>query len=195
MEALEFDEAAFFAEIGARPGAMEPGVRLLESLWLRPTLEINGIWGGYTGPGGKTVIPSAAHAKITCRLGPGQVPARGRRRGGGASARTLPGLRRRGDQTQRVGTPAYAVPEDDRFLAAVERVVERVHGQKPVRVGIGGTLPISAMVKRDDGHGDGHASYAIADEQIHAPNEFFRLSSFDDGLRAWTGFLAEAASA
>ena len=74
MEALGFDEAAFFDEIGARPGAMEPGVRLLESLWLRPTLEVNGIWGGYTGPGGKTVIPAEAHAKITCRLGPGQHP-------------------------------------------------------------------------------------------------------------------------
>ena len=74
MEELRFDEAAFFAEIGARPGAIEPGVRLLESLWLRPTLEVNGIGGGYDGPGGKTVIPCEARAKITCRLGPGQVP-------------------------------------------------------------------------------------------------------------------------
>ena len=64
MEALGFDEAKFFAEIGAVPGAIEPGVRLLESLWLRPTIEVNGLTGGYQGVGGKTVIPATASAKI-----------------------------------------------------------------------------------------------------------------------------------
>ncbi len=195
MEALGFDEAAFFAEIGARPGAMEPGVRLLESIWLRPTLEINGMWGGYTGPGGKTVIPSEAHAKLTSRLGPGQEPDHVF----DAVARHLhancPAYADLTIDRSRDGTPAYAVPEDDRFLAAVERVIERVHGQKPVRVGIGGTLPVSPMVKRILGLETVTLSYAIADEQIHAPNEFFRLSSFDDGLRAWTELFEEAARA
>jgi len=193
MEALGFDEAAFFAEIGARPGAMEPGVRLLESLWLRPTLEVNGIWGGYTGPGGKTVIPSEAHAKITCRLGPGQAP---RAVGDAVEAHLRAHCPPYADievQRSRSGTPAYAIPEDDPFLEAAERVIERVHGEKPVRVGIGGTLPISAMIKEILGLETVTLSYAIADEQIHAPNEFFRLSSFDDGLRAWTELLAEAA--
>ena len=194
MEALGFDQAAFFAEIGARPGAMEPGVRLLESLWLRPTLEVNGLWGGYTGPGGKTVIPAEAHAKLTCRLGPGQVP-------NSVASAVEAHLRAHCPpyadievHRARDGTPAYAVPEDNRFLAAVERVVEAVHGQPPVRVGIGGTLPVSAMVKEILGLETVVLSYAIADEQMHAPNEFFRLSSFDDGLRAWTKLLAEAAS-
>ncbi len=195
MDALGFDEDAFFAEIGARPGAMEPGVRLLESLWLRPTIEVNGLWGGYTGPGGKTVIPAAAHAKLTCRLGPGQVPDRvvdavERHLRAQMPAYAELGFERLGD-----GTPAYAIPEDDRFLAAVERVIERVHGEKPVRVGIGGTLPVSPMVKQLLGLETVTLSYAIADEQIHAPNEFFRLSSFDDGLRAWTALFDEAARA
>lgn len=195
MEALGFDEAAFFAEVGARPGAMEPGVRLLESLWLRPTLEVNGLWGGYTGPGGKTVIPSEAHAKITCRLGPGQMPTRV---GDAVEAHLRAHCPAYADievQRSRNGTAAYAIPEDDRFLAIVERVIERVHGQKPVRVGIGGTLPVSPMVKEILGLETVMLSYAIADEQIHAPNEFFRLSSFDDGLRAWTRLLEEAAAA
>ena len=194
MEALGFDEAAFFAEIGARPGAMEPGVRLLESLWLRPTLEVNGLWGGYTGPGGKTVIPSAAHAKLTCRLGPGQSP---KAVGDAVEAHLRAHCPPYADievLRSRDGTAAYATPEDDRYLAAVERVIERVHGEKPVRVGIGGTLPVSPMVKQILGLETVTLSYAIADEQIHAPNEFFRLSSFDDGLRAWTELLAEAAA-
>ena len=195
MEALQFDEAAFFSDIGARPGAMEPGVRLLESLWLRPTLEVNGIWGGYTGPGGKTVIPAEAHAKITCRLGPGQVPGRVGDVVEAHLRAQCPAYADIDVQRSRGGTAAYAVPADDRFLAAVERVVERVHGEKPIRVGVGGTLPISPMVKEILGLETVMLSYATADEQIHAPNEFFRLSSFDDGLRAWTGLLEEAATA
>ena len=195
MEALGFDEDAFFNEVGARRGAMEPGVRLLESLWLRPTVEVNGMWGGYTGPGGKTVIPSEAHAKLTCRLGPGQVP---QHVGDALEAHLRAHCPAYADITierLRGGTPAYACPEDDRFLAAVERVIERVHGEKPIRVGIGGTLPVSPMVKQSLGLETVTLSYAIADEQIHAPNEFFRLSSFDDGLRAWAALFEEAARA
>jgi acetylornithine deacetylase/succinyl-diaminopimelate desuccinylase-like protein len=193
MEELAFDEAAFFADIGARPGAMEPGVRLLESLWLRPTLEVNGIWGGYTGPGGKTVIPCAAHAKITCRLGPGQVPENVGDRVEAHLRAHLPGFADLEVSRPRDGTSAYATPEDDRFLLAVERVIERVHGQKPVRVGIGGTLPVSSMIKEGLGLETVVLSYAIADENIHAPNEFFRLASFDEGVRAWVELLGEMA--
>ena len=110
-------------------------------------------------------------------------------------ARTCPPTPTSRSTASRDGTPAYAIPEDDRFLAAVERVIEHVHGEKPVRVGIGGTLPVSPMVKQHLGLETVTLSYAIADEQIHAPNEFFRLTSFDDGLRAWTRLFSEAAHA
>ncbi len=193
MEALGFDEAAFFTEIGAKPGAIEPGARLLESLWLRPTLEVNGLWGGYQGPGGKTVIPAAAHAKITCRLGPGQNPEKVSAAVDAHLRAHLPAWAELTVDHERKGTPAYAVPEDDRFLLAVERVIASVHGQKPLRVGVGGTLPISAMAKERLGLETVMLSYAIADERIHAPNEFFRLSSFDDGLVAWARLLPELA--
>jgi acetylornithine deacetylase/succinyl-diaminopimelate desuccinylase-like protein len=193
MHALGFDEAGFFADIGARAGAMEPGVSLLESLWFRPTLEVNGMAGGYDGPGGKTVIPCEARAKITCRLGPGQVPAKV----GDAVAAHLrarcPAWVDLEIRRERDGTAAYAVPEDDPHLAAVERVIEQVHGSRPLRVGVGGTLPISAMAKETLGLETVMLSYAIADERIHAPNEFFRLSSFDDGLAAWARLLPELA--
>ncbi|MBU6499112.1 MAG: dipeptidase [Rhodospirillales bacterium] len=189
MQALGFDEAAFFRDIGARPGAQEPGVGLLESLWFRPTLEINGIAGGYDGPGVKTVIPCTARAKLTCRLGPGQDPAR-------VVAAVAAHLRAHCPSWVDLevaeaadGTPAYAVPENDPYLAIVEQVIADIHGSRPLRVGIGGTLPISAMAKTLLGLETVMLSYAIADEQIHAPNEFFRLSSFDEGLAAWASFL------
>ena len=194
MAALGFDEEKFFEEVGARPGAMEPGVRLLESLWLRPTVEVNGITAGYQGPGGKTVIPCTASAKLTCRLGPGQNPRAAAEAVAAQLRGACPAWADIEIEMSRDGTPAYAVPEDDRFLAAIERVIEQVHGQKPLRVGIGGTLPISAMVKQQLGLETVMLSYAIADENIHAPNEFFRLASFDDGLRAWARALPELAT-
>ena len=186
MDELAFDEAAFFAEIGARPGAMEPGVRLLESLWFRPTLEVNGMIGGYTGPGGKTVIPHEASAKITCRLGPGQDPRHVFDTVSSHLRAHCPPWAYLEIVDPEHGARAYVVPEDDPHLAVVERVIADVHGKSPVRVGVGGTLPISSMVKEALGLETVTLSYAIADERIHAPNEFFRLASFDEGLSAWT---------
>lgn len=195
MDALGFDEVKFFADIGARPGAGEPGYRLLEQIWLRPTIEVNGIGGGYQGAGGKTVIPKEAMAKITCRLGPGQDP-----KAAGAAVeahlrRHLPAWADLEITHGRGGSAAYAVPDDDPFQAAIERTMESVHGRKPLRVGVGGTLPISAMVKQALGLETVMLSYAIADENIHAPNEFFRMQSFHEGLRAWAQVLPELAKA
>ena len=195
IHALALDEAAFLAEIGARPGAGEPGVPVLEAIWFRPTVEINGITAGYQGAGSKTVIPAEAHAKLTCRLGPGQDPAQ-------VAASVVAHLRAQcpawadlivdnpGD-----GAAAYAVPQDDPFLAAIGRVIADVHGQTPVRVGLGGTLPVASMVKQGLGLETVMLSYAVSDERAHAPNEFFRLASFDDGLKAWARVLPELAAA
>jgi acetylornithine deacetylase/succinyl-diaminopimelate desuccinylase-like protein len=195
IDALALDEAAHLAAIGARPGAGEPGVAMLEALWFRPTVEVNGLTSGYQGRGGKTVIPCEASAKLTCRLGPGQDPLK-------VADAVVAHLRAHcppwADLTvddPRGGTTAYAVPEDDPFLAAVGRVIADVHGEKPVRVGLGGTLPVAAMVKRALGLETVMLSYAVADENAHAPNEFFRLASFDQGLVAWTRVLPELAAA
>ena len=189
MDELNFDEAAFFADIGARPGAMEPGMRMLESLWLRPTLEINGMGAGYQGPGGKTVIPSEAMAKLTCRLGPGQDYKKVALAVAAHLRAHCPDWADLTIDAEKDGAAAYAVPEDDPHLAVIERVLADVHGARPVRVGIGGTLPISSMVKEALGLETVMLSYAIADENIHAPNEFFRLQSFTEGLTAWARVL------
>src|SRR4029077_4186340 len=75
LAALPYDERAYLAQVGAASLFGEPGYTTLERQWTRPTLEVNGMWGGYQGPGQRTVIPSEAHAKITCRLVPDQDPA------------------------------------------------------------------------------------------------------------------------
>jgi len=195
IHALALDEAAFLAEVGARPGAGEAGVPVLEALWFRPTVEVNGITAGYQGAGSKTVIPAEASAKLTCRLGPGQDPAQVAAVVTAHLHAHCPPWADLVVENPGDGAEAYAVPQDDPFLAAVARVIADVHGQAPVRVGLGGTLPVASMVKQALGVETVMLSYAMSDERAHAPNEFFRLSSFDDGLRAWTRVLPELAAA
>jgi len=195
IQALAIDEAAFLAEIGARLGAGEPGVPVLEAIWFRPTVEVNGITAGYQGAGGKTVIPCEASAKLTCRLGPGQDPAQVAAAVAAHLRAHCPAWADLEVDTPNDGAAAYAVPENDPFLAAISRVIADVHGEAPVRVGLGGTLPVASMVKLALGLETVMLSYAVADERAHAPNEFFRLASFDLGLQAWTRVLPELAAA
>ena len=193
MDAIDFDGTAFLAQVGAKPGAAERGVPMLEAMWLRPTLEVNGISGGYAGAGTKTVLPSSASAKITCRLGVGQEP----HAVADAIARHLqahcPATATLTVDQDPGGARAYFVPEDNPALLAVERMMEALHGRKPLHVGSGGTLPIACMVKEILGLETIMVSNAVSDSDAHAPNEFFRISSFDDGLRAWLLLLPELA--
>ncbi len=195
IAAIGFDETKFLGEIGAQPGAGERGVPFLEAMWLRPTLEINGIWGGYQGPGTKTVLPHSASAKITCRLGVGQEPAAVL----DAVERHLhahcPTWATLSVHREPGGATASAVPEDNAALLALERVLQTIHGAKPLHVGVGGTLPISSLIKEHLGMETVMVSAAVSDSNIHAPDEFIRLSSFDDGLRIWLMLLPELAKA
>ncbi len=188
MAAIPFDEAAFFAAIGASPHG-EAGYSTLERLWLRPTLEINGLWGGYIGAGAKTVVPCTAHAKLTTRLVPGQDPDAV----GVAIERHLQAHCPAGVELavtpNHGGTAAYLVPGDHPLLAAVEDSIEASLGSRPVRVRIGATLPLSDIVLRGLGIDTVMLSFSTADEDFHAPNEFFRLSALDEGLSAWVDLL------
>jgi len=193
LAAIGFDEAGFLAEIGAAPGAVERGVGVLEAMWLRPTLEINGIASGYSGPGTKTVLPHAASAKITCRLGIGQEPAAVAAAVERHLVEHCPPYARLAVHRQGHGARAYALPADHPALLGVERMMLALHGERPVRVGVGGTLPISSMIKQHLGMDTVMLSYAVADSAIHAPNEFFRLRSFDQGMAAWALLFPELA--
>ncbi len=186
---IPFDERAYLDSIGVSEGAGEEGYTLLQRNWVRPTLEFNGISGGYTGAGKKTVIPSHASAKITCRLVPGQDPKR------------IPGLieahlKRHAPKGVRVdvhiepgGASSYAIGGNHPGLALSEDVLEGVLGRRPVRVRMGATIPIGEIFKRVLGIDTVFFSFATVDEDYHAPNEFFRLSSLDQGLVAWARYL------
>ena len=194
LAAVPFDEAAWLAGVGATRAWGEADRSVLEKLWLRPTLEINGLWGGYQGEGSKTVLPAEAHAKITCRLVPGQDPRRVQEAVAahlraacpeGATIEIRPGGG---------GAAAYEIAPDHPALATVERVLEEVYGVACFRTRIGGTLPLCSVFKDRLGLDTVPMSFSTADEDFHAPDEFFRVASFDRGLIAWARVFHALAS-
>jgi len=190
IEAIGFDAGRYFAEIGARlPDPLPSGAELLRRQWLEPTLELNGVTGGYAGAGTKTVIPARAGAKITCRLVAGQDP-----------DRVFDALRRHLEQSCPAGfgleitrhgrgSAAAALPPDLPALGVVEDVLEGLYGVRPRRVAMGATIPIGGIFRRTLGIETVFFSFSTADEDFHGPNEFFRLKSFRDGLVAWARVL------
>jgi acetylornithine deacetylase/succinyl-diaminopimelate desuccinylase-like protein len=190
VHAMPFDSARYLQSIGAPGEAGEVGWTLLERMWLRPTLEINGLWGGYQGPGTKTVIPCEAHAKITCRLVPGQRPDEIVARIDAHLQANCPrGVTldvRPGDH----GSEAYEIPGEHPGLALAEQILEEVYGQKALRVRMGATIPIG-LIFRQIGAETVFFSFSTADEDYHAPNEFFRLQRLKDGTRAWARYWQE----
>jgi acetylornithine deacetylase/succinyl-diaminopimelate desuccinylase-like protein len=186
--ALPSDDAGLLAGIGGvRYGDVNYTVRELTTLC--PTVEVNGMWGGYSGAGTKTVLPAEAHAKITMRLAPGMDPRRARQHLVTHLQANVPqGVEltiSRGDG----GTPAPTLPDDHPLLVTASRVQEELHGRKPVPVRAGGTIPISAIFREMLGIDTLTYGLAMPDEDVHAPNEFFRLSSFDEGLKSWPMLL------
>lgn len=188
--ALPFGEKQFFADFGGLEWG-DPTYTVRERTTIRPTIELNGMWGGYTGSGTKTVLPSEAHAKITMRLAPGMDPQRARQKLREHLQSHIPHGVELVLGPEEIGTPAPTLPEDHPLLLAASRVLERLHGQKPVPVRSGGTLPVSAIFREMLGIGTLAFGLAMPDEDVHAPNEFFRLSSFDEGLRSWPMLLSE----
>jgi acetylornithine deacetylase/succinyl-diaminopimelate desuccinylase-like protein len=185
ITALPFDENEYFQRIGAPSGFGEAGYTTLERQWTRPTVEVNGMWGGYEGPGRKTIVPSEAHAKITCRLVPDQDPARivevvARH----LEQHTPRGTRlsiEKGDH----GARAASIPGDHFALKAADRALHEVYGVHPLIVRMGGTVPISELFQRHMNLETLFFSFSTADEDYHAPNEFFRIHRLHEGLEAW----------
>jgi acetylornithine deacetylase/succinyl-diaminopimelate desuccinylase-like protein len=188
IAALPFDETRYLAQLGAPEHFGETGYSTLERQWTRPTLEVNGMWGGYTGPGQKTVIPSEAHAKITCRLVPDQDPAE-------IVALVSQHLERHVAPGTRLEiTPeahgARAAHIDARHFAlrAADAALHDVYGVHPLVVRMGGTVPIAELFQRHMGLDTVFFSFSTADEDYHAPNEFFRIHRLHEGLEAWARY-------
>ncbi|PZM10916.1 dipeptidase [Rhizobium tubonense] len=196
IEAADFDADAYYREIGSsKPDPIKSGRELLIRQWLEPTLEFNGISGGYQGKGTKTVIPSSASAKITCRLIAGQRPehliAVITRH---LKARLPPGFTLDIHQ-HGPGSEAFFVDPKLPALEVAEAVLTELLGQKPLRVAMGATIPIGASFRKHLGKEAIFFSFSTSDEDYHAPNEFFRLANFRIGLTAWAMLLTRLGAA
>jgi acetylornithine deacetylase/succinyl-diaminopimelate desuccinylase-like protein len=186
IAAVGFDAGRYFDEVGApRPEPLPDGETLLTRQWLEPTLELNGIFGGYTGPGTKTVIPASATAKITCRLIAGQRPDHVFAAIRSHVAAHLPSGFSFEFSRHGPGTTAFALDPELPALAVLEDILGEISGRKPLRVAMGATVPIGTVFKEQLGAPTVFFSFSTSDEDYHAPNEFFRLKSFRDGLVAW----------
>lgn len=192
ISAIPYNEKDAFDVIAAHPVG-EMGYSTLERLWMRPTLDVNGMWGGYTGTGSKTVIPNEAFAKLTMRLVPGQDPQTAKLAVINHLRSLLPSyatLEVFGDRGQ---GGAYSVPPGHPLLRAAVSALEHTTGQTPLKVRIGASLPLTEVVSRVLGIDTVMFSFALSDENFHAPNEFFRLSSIPDGLAAWVQIVRQVA--
>jgi acetylornithine deacetylase/succinyl-diaminopimelate desuccinylase-like protein len=188
IQALPFDESAYLNQVGAPEAFGESGYSTLERQWARPTIEVNGMWGGYEGPGQKTVIPSEAHAKITCRLVPDQDPGEI----AALVARHLEAHVPRGTRiTVRVsdhGARPSHIRADHSALKTADSALTAVYRTRPVVVRMGGTVPISEIFQRVMQLDTVFFSFSTADEDYHAPNEFFRIHRLHEGLEAWARY-------
>lgn len=194
IRAAGFDVGRYFDEIGAqRPAPLPSGEELLARQWLVPTLEFNGISGGYAGPGTKTIIPATASAKITCRLVRGQEPDAIREAIAAHLRRVLPSGYRLDIQNHGPGTVAFGLDQNLPALAIAEDVLEPLLGSRPLRVAMGATIPICGVFQKHLGVGTVFFSFSTSDEDYHAPNEFLRLSNFRLGMTAWTRLLQRLA--
>ena len=185
IAALPFDDATYLAQVGAPATFGEPGYSTLERQWTRPTLEVNGMWGGYEGPGQKTVIPTEAHAKITCRLVPDQDPDQIADLVARHLERHAPPGTRLSISPGDHGARPYRIASDHFGLRAASTALSAVYGVPPAVVRMGGTVPISELFKRHMNLDTVFFSFSTADEDFHAPNEFFRVKRFHEGLEAW----------
>lgn len=195
IRVVNFDSGAYFDEIGAaRPEPLPSGEALLTRQWLVPTLEFNGVSGGYAGTGTKTVIPSTASAKITCRLVHGQDPERVFE----AIATHLRSVTPSGYRLEVVdhgpGNAAFSLDPALPGLKAAEDVLEELLGARPLRVAMGATIPIGSVFKKHLGTGTIFFSFSTSDEDYHAPNEFLRLSNFRLGMTAWSRLFERLAA-
>ncbi|MGD8519783.1 MAG: dipeptidase [Desulfobacterales bacterium] len=189
FEAVPYEEDVYKKELGVNELFGEPGYSTYERAWARPTLELNGIWGGYQGEGIKTVIPSKAHAKISCRLVPDQDPEKIGRlliahiekhapKYVKVTAGVIPGL-----------ADPYLIPHDHPGNQAARAVHKELYGKEPYYTRMGGTIPVcGVLLKALDAYAVNFA-FGLKDENVHAPNEFFRLDSFERGQKAYCMLL------
>ncbi len=189
-QSLPFDEADYLAhEVGSTALTGEPEYTVLERLWSRPTLDVHGVMGGFTGAGAKTVIPAKATAKVSLRLVPGMTP-----------ADTFDKLKQYVEEITPRGTTAevrlihsgdpVVIRTDNPFVAAATGAMKDVFGKETVFVRGGGSIPIVGDFERNLGIPTLLMGFGLPDDNLHAPNEKFHLANFYAGIESLVRFFA-----
>ena len=187
---LGFSEHEFLAGAGVRHGWGEMGRTCLERIWSRPTCDCNGIVGGYTGVGAKTVIPSKATVKFSCRLVAGQDPARIRSLVEAHLRAQLPPGYSLEVHAHGVN-PAIHVRTDSPYLRAAARALRGVFGRDAALIGTGGSIPAVGSIQRILGVDSLLVGFGLDDDRVHSPNEKFEVRCFMNGTRSHAAMLAE----
>jgi acetylornithine deacetylase/succinyl-diaminopimelate desuccinylase-like protein len=187
-ESLGETPESFLGEVGLSVPAGEKGRSILELVWARPTCEFNGISGGYTGRGFKTVIPSEATAKISCRLVHRQDPEKIR-----AAFREFVQQRLPADCSARFaphgGAPAVQIDHRWPVLAKARTALTQEWNRPAVTIAMGGSIPIVSDFKQMLGMETLLVGFGLSDDRVHSPNEKYELSSFHKGQRSWARIL------
>ncbi|ETD83155.1 M20/M25/M40 family metallo-hydrolase [Rhodobacter capsulatus] len=187
-QGLGFDHAAFLGGVGLSQPAGELDRTPLEQIWSRPTAEINGIWGGYTGAGFKTVLPAEASAKVSFRLVSHQDPEKILASfKSWIEAQLPPDVRL--DWKAPNGSPASVMAIDDPAFDAARAALTEEWGVPAAFVGCGGSIPIAGYFKEILGMDAMLIGFGKDDDQIHSPNEKYDLESFHKGIRSWARIL------
>jgi acetylornithine deacetylase/succinyl-diaminopimelate desuccinylase-like protein len=185
---LPFDEDAWRREINVSAAKTESGYSVLEATSARPSLDVNGIWGGYTGKGAKTVLPSKASVKISCRLVPDQTP-------GDITDKLRRYFEENCPETMSVqfkdlhGGHGALVDIDSPAMQAAAEALEGVYGKKPLFTREGGSIPVVADFKRILGLDSVLMGFGLESDAIHSPNEQFGLDRFRQGIQASIRFM------
>ena len=190
MNEAPFDLDKYKKELGIDAVWGEKGFSTLERASIRPTLDVNGIWGGYTGEGAKTVLPSEAQAKISMRLVPHQDPDKITKLFVEYFTSSAPDTVDVEVNPHHGGRPAVT-PVDSVAYHAASKAMEKAFGKKPIPLRGGGSIPIVAMFKEVLGADSILMGFGLDSDAIHSPNEHFGLFNFYTGIETIAQFLIQ----
>ena len=188
---IPYNQEDYIKELGVPELFGEIGYTTRERLWARPTLDVNGIWGGYQGLGSKTVHPAEASVKITCRLVANQKP-----------NKILELIKKHVEAHTPAGTRSFVeklagdadpflMPKSHNASQVAHKILTEVYGIKPYETRLGGSIPIMTIFLNELGVHGTMFGFSLADENLHAPNEFFRLKNFRRGQIAYCRLIEE----